>query len=223
MHTLSSRNTSWACPPPDWSRAIHRADRLIVMLFPQELHGPIRSGAVTVAFRRWRRPTVAEGGTLQTPAGLLQIDELTPIDPAEITADAARSAGFTSIGDVVASLHGGEGRRLYRVRFHRIGDDPRVALRSSVDLTDDEVGEIVAQLARWDSASRTGPWTDRLLRLISARPATVSHVLADGLGTDRARLKRQVRQLKQLGLTESLETGYRVSPRGEAFLRLTAD
>ncbi len=52
-----------------------RAVRLIV-LFPQELREPIRTGAVTVAFRRWRRSTVAEGGTLQTPAGLLRIDEL---------------------------------------------------------------------------------------------------------------------------------------------------
>jgi ribosomal protein S19E (S16A) len=30
--------------------------------------------------------------------------------------------------------------------------------------------------------------------------------------------KRRVRQLKELGLTESLEVGYRLSPRGRAVL-----
>jgi hypothetical protein len=30
--------------------------------------------------------------------------------------------------------------------------------------------------------------------------------------------KRDVRRLKELGLTESLEVGYRLSPRGRAFL-----
>jgi hypothetical protein len=31
-------------------------------------------------------------------------------------------------------------------------------------------------------------------------------------------LKRRVRRLKELGLTESLGTGYRLSPRGEAYV-----
>ena len=30
--------------------------------------------------------------------------------------------------------------------------------------------------------------------------------------------KRDVRKLKELGLTESLEIGYRISPRGETLL-----
>lgn len=36
---------------------------------------------------------------------------------------------------------------------------------------------------------------------------------------DVARFKPRVRQLKELGLTESLEVGYRLSPRGRAVLR----
>jgi hypothetical protein len=34
--------------------------------------------------------------------------------------------------------------------------------------------------------------------------------------------KLNVRKLKRLGLTESLEVGYRLSPRGIAFLRARA-
>ena len=35
---------------------------------------------------------------------------------------------------------------------------------------------------------------------------------------ERLRFKERVRRLKALGLTESLEVGYRLSPRGQAFL-----
>lgn len=44
------------------------------------------------------------------------------------------------------------------------------------------------------------------------------------LGWDTPAFKTHVRKLKALGLTESLEVGYRLSPRGEAVLaRLAAD
>ena len=40
-------------------------------------------------------------------------------------------------------------------------------------------------------------------------------------GRERAPFKLDVRKLKNLGLTLSFEIGYRVSPRGEAYLRAT--
>ena len=42
--------------------------------------------------------------------------------------------------------------------------------------------------------------------------------LAERAGRDTAAFKRDVRALKELGLTESLEVGYRLSPRGTALL-----
>ena len=43
--------------------------------------------------------------------------------------------------------------------------------------------------------------------------------LADELGMERLSFKTDVRKLKALGLTESLGTsGYRLSPRGQAWL-----
>ena len=57
------------------------------------------------------------------------------------------------------------------------------------------------------------------LELIGRRPATVSTDLAAELGRDRPSFKLDVRKLKALGLTISLERGYRLSPRGEAYLR----
>ncbi len=42
--------------------------------------------------------------------------------------------------------------------------------------------------------------------------------LAASIGRERAAFKTDVRKLKELGLTESLGTGYRLSPRGRALL-----
>ena len=80
--------------------------------------------------------------------------------------------------------------------------------------------ELDAALARLDKASRSGPWTAGVLELIAKRPATLAEELAASRGEERLSFKRRVRQLKELGLTESLETGYRLSPRGRAYLQL---
>jgi ribosomal protein S19E (S16A) len=42
--------------------------------------------------------------------------------------------------------------------------------------------------------------------------------LAAAAGRERHPFKTDVRKLKELGLTESLEVGYRLSPRGRALL-----
>ena len=42
--------------------------------------------------------------------------------------------------------------------------------------------------------------------------------LAAGAGVETLKFKQDVRKLKELGLTESLDVGYRLSPRGEAVL-----
>ena len=62
------------------------------------------------------------------------------------------------------------------------------------------------------------------LRLIERYPGIVSTKLAQHAGMDRPAFKLNVRKLKEMGLTESLDIGYRLSPRGEAVFarRLTA-
>ena len=57
-----------------------------------------------------------------------------------------------------------------------------------------------------------------MLELISERPEVRAADLAEALGRERIPFKRDVRKLKELGLTESLERGYRLSPRGRALL-----
>ncbi len=187
------------------------------MLFPMNVLARIQAGEISVAFRSWKRPTVRSGGTLHTAIGLLRIDEVTAIERADITDADAAAAGASSPQDVLASLRDGDDRQLYRIRFHRVSDDPRGELRERTSLTDLERDEIDAQLDRWDHASSDGPWTRQLLDHIAANPAQRSADMAERLATDRPRLKRRVRQLKGLGLTESLDIGYRLSPRGAIY------
>jgi hypothetical protein len=193
-----------------------RVQRFRAMLFDRRALRGIASGQVTVAFRRWRRPTVKAGGTLQTRAGVLAIESVEPLEPAQITDADARRAGYPDRAAVLSSLRP-EGR-LYRVAFRLAGPDPRVALRQRAELSPAERAELDRRLARLDAASRRGPWTAEVLRLIASRPETRAADLAAELGREKAPFKANVRKLKELGLTESLEVGYRLSPRGRAYL-----
>jgi hypothetical protein len=83
-----------------------------------------------------------------------------------------------------------------------------------------ELDELRRRLARFDAASRSGAWTQAALLLIARRPAVLASRLAKELGQATVEFKRNVRKLKELGLTESLEVGYRLSPRGCRLLEL---
>jgi hypothetical protein len=179
-----------------------------VLLDKPTLDG-IAKGDITLAFRRWKRPTVKQGGTLRTPKGVLHIRAVTPVDEAAITEDDARKAGEPSRQALIRRLRP-EGQ-LYRVEFELGGADPRIALRESTEGLD----ALAARLARM------GSWTTQTLELIDDNPGTRAADLAPHLQQERLAFKANVRKLKELGLTISLERGYRLSPRGQAYLRAT--
>jgi hypothetical protein len=54
---------------------------------------------------------------------------------------------------------------------------------------------------------------------MSALAASLTATLAKRVGQERDHFKQNVRKLKELGLTESLEIGYRLSPGGRAYLQ----
>ena len=121
---------------------------------------------------------------------------------------------------MVADLRGDPALPVTRVQFHVVDEpDPRAVLAASDALTDDDVAAIDTRLDRLDRASRHGAWTRAVLGTIAARPATRAPDLAASFGRDTAEFKIDVRKLKNLGLTISLERGYRLSARGQAYLR----
>ena len=91
-------------------------------------------------------------------------------------------------------------------------------LAHSAPLSEDDRAEIDRRLRRLDGASSHGPWTGETLAIIAERPEVRAADLAAALGRERAPFKLDVRKLKALGLTLSFEIGYRLSPRGEAYL-----
>ena len=188
------------------------------MLLRMAVLARIVSGEVSLVFRRWRQPTVRAGGSLRTALGVLRILDVAVVREADISeADAAR-AGFSSRDALLDGLGSREGR-VYRIAVEYAGADPRIALRQQDELSEAEIEQIVGRLQRLDARSPAGPWTTRVLAAIEAQPGLVSRTLAVRLGCDRDWLKPQVRKLKNLGLTVSLETGYELSPRGRVVLK----
>ena len=130
-------------------------------------------------------------------------------------------AGFPSADALRADLPGGEGAGLPD-RLAYAGPDPRIQLRNEAALSPAEWEAIEGRLRRIDTASRRGPWTLRALTLLAGHPGVRAARLAPMLDRETLAFKRDIRVLKELGLTESLEVGYRLSPRGRAALdRLT--
>lgn len=176
----------------------------------------IVNGKISVVFRTWKRPTVKASGKLRTRMGLLAIDAVDAVSPKQVTDKDIKQAGFASRSEWTDSLAGREGT-LYRIRVHFAGEDPRIALRQAKPSAE-ELSKLQERLQRMDKASDSGPWTRAYLETIEARPAQRAPELAEMYGLETQFFKTRVRRLKELGLTESLPVGYRLSPRGQLLL-----
>lgn len=178
----------------------------------------IAAGTITLVLRRWDVPRVKSGGTQRTVAGTVRIDSVTerPGDH-RVTAAQARAAGYPDAVAAQAELDRRTAAHTYLIEVSYLAPDERPELAAADVLADDDIAGIGAQLDRWDAA--TEPWTRECLRLIGDNEAVRAPDLAARVGVDVPRFKRRIRQLKGLGLTMSLGTGYRLSPRGTAFLR----
>jgi hypothetical protein len=175
----------------------------------------IRAGEIDLAFRRWDRPRVLVGTRMRTAIGLV---EVTSVDQVDGIADADAQRAGADRDQLLALMASKAPAPIWRIGLRYAGDDPRVALRAHATLTADARAELLRRLDRLDSASRSGPWTRTVLRLIERHPGRRAPDLAAELGRETQPFKRDVRKLKELGLTESLAVGYRLSPRGEALL-----
>jgi hypothetical protein len=188
------------------------------VLFRRPTLDGIRAGEITLAFRRWDRPRARAGGRQRTVVGELAIDSVERVARAAITAADARRAGHSSRTELLRELDARGRAPIWRIELRWAGEDPRLGLRVRADLGDDELTALRERLARLDAASAHGPWTRATLELIAERPEVLAADLAAALGRDRLPFKRDVRKLKELGLTESMPVGYRLSPRGRALL-----
>jgi hypothetical protein len=189
------------------------------MRIERQRHLGIRSGTITVMFRRWKRSQVLAGNVYRTAAGRVAVDAVDIVEFADITDSDARAAGYDSARSVREDLRGSPEYTVYRLRIRYVDEpDPRDQLAATNDLSLQDVVELRSKLERLDRFGADGPWTEVTLRIIRRRPAVRAADLAAELGCDPVRFKLDVRKLKNLGLTVSLDTGYEISPRGSAYL-----
>lgn len=185
----------------------------------------IVAGELDLVFRLWKRPTVRAGGRLRTVAGELAIHEVEMVDPETITDADALRAGHTDATALKAALAprrttSARARvarpdgtsRVFRVRLSYAGPDARAALRET-RLTRTELASLLDRLETME-ARAAEPWVFATLDLVGRWPGRRAPELAALLGRETTPWKAQVRRLKELGLTESLPVGYRLSSRG---------
>jgi hypothetical protein len=187
------------------------------MLFSAATLRGLTAGRVSCTYRRWEvvRPKV--GSRFTTSAGVVEVTSITPAAEDRLTERDAAEAGFDSVADLLKWCRAKGSGDLYRIGITLVGPDPRIELRSTSSLGPADLNALNAKLDRMDRAAGQ-PWTRNTLRQIQRLPGVVSTELAAEVGQERRAYKLRVRRLKALGLTESLERGYRLSPRGQAYL-----
>jgi hypothetical protein len=179
----------------------------------------IANGTITVVLRRWDAPRARPGGTQRTVAGTIRIDDVAEHPGGyRVTAAQARAAGYPDAKTAQKQLDRRPARHTYVISVSYLAADERPELAADDRLSAADIDAITARLDRWDAAAEI-PWTRQYLEMIGANEAVRAPDLAARVGLDVPRFKRRVRQLKGLGLTISLEVGYRLSPRGRAFVR----
>ncbi|HEX5919192.1 MAG TPA: hypothetical protein VFY76_15130 [Nocardioides sp.] len=185
-----------------------------MMIRPAEL-AAIKAGTVDLAFRRWARPRVVVGTRMRTSVGVVEVTSIEQVSVSSLRAEDARRAGARSLTALKEALSARSHDPAWRIGLSYAGPDPREALRTAVPDAG-EIAAINARLDRLDAASSHGAWTRETLDLIDLNPTVRAPDLAAQVGRETADFKKDVRKLKELGLTESLAIGYLLSPRGEA-------
>lgn len=190
------------------------------MQFTKDAVPGIVDGTITLTFRGWTKTQARAGGKHRVWGHLIHVDDVRCVSASEITDAEAVQAGEASASNILDRLGAKASDPIWRVQFRYVGQDDRIGLRNADAMDEERRASIQARLDRMDKSSKSGPWTAKTLRLIASYPGVVSTALARQMDDDRPSFKINVRKLKELGLTESLDIGYRLSPLAMAFLRL---
>jgi hypothetical protein len=197
-----------------------------MLLFKKRFHAGLVNGSVTRTFRLWDTPRVKAGGRYRVhPIGVVEVRSVSRVTLGTLTDHDAQRAGFESKVELleymspVAKTPLRDATPVFDVALAYAGDGDRVSLALETELTKDDVLELHEKLSTWDGRI---PWTMTTLKLIKRRPRIAASKLAASLGRETVPFKADVVKLKKLGLTQSFEVGYEVSPRGIAFMKAAA-
>ena len=183
------------------------------MLFQTRFHEAIRRGELTCTLRIWKTPRVRVGASYSLGSGSIIVERIHEIGFDDITPAIARRTGFSSVIDLLKTAKHGAGERVFLIDF-RYSAAPKRQAPAATRASETERTALLEKLQAMDRRALR-PWTRDTLRSIATHPGVRAADLAAGLGRPRDEFKTDVRKLKALGLTESLDTGYRLSVRGE--------
>ena len=198
-----------------------------MLLFQSRFHKGLVSGEVTVTFRLWPKARVKPGTRYRChPIGVLVVDAVDRVRIEEITDRDAEQAGFADRRALLDYLQGfsdtplSGSTEIFKVTLHYGGESDFARIADEIEVTDETFNQLSALLAHMDSSSRTGPWTQETLSLIEGHPRVAASRLAEMVQRETKPFKADVVKLKKLGLTQSFEVGYDLTPRGRVFLDL---
>jgi len=183
------------------------------MQFTQDSHEAVATGQITVTFRLWKRLHAKVGGRYTVGSVVIEVDAIEMIPFHAVTTRDMKLAGASTKDALRArAAHAGpidDDTLVYRIEFHVVGAKPTEA-----PFDDEHVAFVNTKLDAMDARSKAVAWTRATLSLIGAHEGMVSTDLAVQIDRPRMDFKADVRKLKALGLTESLEVGYRLTPLG---------
>lgn len=188
------------------------------MLF-KEIHlQGIKSGEITLAFRKWQKVSVNSGSLLHTSIGLVEIGDIQVVNEVDITESDAQQAGFIDKKHLLKSFGKNSSGTIFQISVRYHSPDPRIKLREQNELSEQHFIDLKKKLERLDNYSKQGHWTNKVLLTIKDNPNLHAIGIAKLTGFEKDWLKLNIRKLKNLGLTMSHHIGYEVSPLGNKYL-----
>ena len=185
------------------------------MLFQSRFHEPIRRGEITCSIRIWHRPRVSVGKRYSLLPGAIEVERIQEIGFEALTPVLARRSGFASLVELLKVAKHGAGERVFLIEFRYVDKPSKSASKDNGVPSDAEIKTLLVKLEAMDRRAGRA-WTRDTLAAIDREPGRRAAELAAELQRPRDDFKKDVRKLKALGLTISLEVGYRLSLRGAA-------
>ncbi len=196
-----------------------------MLLFKSRFHQGLVSGDITLTFRLWPKARVKPGSRYRChPIGVLVVDSVDRVRIEEITDRDSELAGFSDRDTLLNYLQEFSTTRLtgsvevFKVTLHYGGEGDFAGIAQEEEVTDEAFSQLSSRLARMDAASPSGPWTHETMELIENHPRIAASRLAAMIRRETRPFKADVVKLKKLGLTQSFEVGYDLTPRGRVFL-----
>ncbi|GGG97364.1 hypothetical protein GCM10007415_35910 [Parapedobacter pyrenivorans] len=189
------------------------------MLFKNIHLQGIKSGKISLAFRKWQKTALQNGSHIHTAIGLVKINAIEIVDESTITKSDAIKAGFADKKQLLNSLSQHNTGKIFKISISYYAEDPRVKLRERTTLTDEQFSALKQKMERLDNYSKKGYWTKKVLFSIKENPHLHAIGIAKLTGFEKEWLKLNIRKLKNLGLTISHDVGYELSPFGKLVVK----